>query len=164
MQKLAILCVDDEEVILESLEAELSLAFQDKYELEFCSNPIDALELAEELELAVVISDYIMPQMTGDELLIKLNKQNPKAKKLMLTGQSRMDGVSRAINHANLYRYLEKPWDGRDLIMTIRQAVQSYRDEQQLKIQNEQLLGMNEKLESQVLERTQDLENALRKL
>ena len=63
----------------------------------------DALDICEDLAedgrpVTIVISDYIMPNMRGDELLIKLHEFSPKMIKIMLTGQSDLTGVRRVIN------------------------------------------------------------------
>lgn len=168
--RLVILCVDDEEIILNSLQEELGVSFAEDYDLEFAINAADALELIEELEedeeveLAVVLSDYIMPEMTGDNFLIKVHEDYPRVKKIMLTGQSRIDGVSRAVNQADLYRYLEKPWDSQDMQLTIEKALQSYEDGQQLLQQNQQLKEINSSLEEKVTNRTAELSQTLERL
>ena len=130
--KPVIICVDDEKMILDSLETELASYFGNKYDIEIALNAKEALELVEEIsededaELVAVISDYIMPGMTGDELLIKIHEKAPHVKNIMLTGQSRMEGISNVINNGNLYRYLEKPWNGKELEGAITDAAKSY--------------------------------------
>ena len=145
-----VLCVDDEEVILNSLEMELTESAED-YQVELAQSGGETLELIEELydeghQLAVVISDYIMPEMKGDELLIKIHQNNPTTGKILLTGQSHIDGVTNSINNANLYRYIEKPWEKADLQLTINQAVRRYNVDQRLVEQEKIIKDMNEKL------------------
>ncbi len=98
MGKQIILCVDDESSILESLEMELSLKNKN-FHVELAESGQEALEIAKELteegnDLTVVISDYIMPSMKGDELLVKLHKLYPLSKKILLTGQAALEGVT----------------------------------------------------------------------
>ena len=145
-----VLCVDDEEVILNSLEMELSESDGD-YQIELAQNGGEALELITELndeghQLAVVISDYIMPEMKGDELLIKIHELYPTSVKILLTGQSHIDGVTNSINNANLYRYIEKPWEKADLQLTVNQAVKRHAVDQRLVEQENIIKDMNEKL------------------
>lgn len=145
-----VLCVDDEEVILNSLEMELSESAED-YQVELAQGGVEALELAAELIdeghlIAVVISDYIMPEMKGDELLININERYPTTVNILLTGQSHIDGVTNAINHANLYRYIEKPWEKADLQLTVNQAVKRFNVDQRLMEQEKIIKDMNEKL------------------
>lgn len=168
MDKLAILCVDDEEIILQSLKNEL-YSFSEKYLIELAADGDEALEALEELqlegyELALVISDYVMPRMKGDELLCQIHLNYPNALKIMLTGQSNVEGISNAINHASLYRYIAKPWEKEDLVLTIQEAltkyIQSRKLEQQnllLEEQNVQLRELNNELEVKVQERTAEI-------
>ena len=127
--RLTILCVDDEKIILNSLKTQLKSAFGNTYAYEMADNGFDALELIEELtedgyveNIIVIVCDWLMPGMKGDELLIKIHKLLPQAIKLMLTGQADEKAVQRAVSEANLYKCLEKPWREEDLINCIRTA------------------------------------------
>jgi CheY-like chemotaxis protein len=128
MPRAVILCVDDEAVILKSLEIELQSAFGDTYLYEFAESGDEALEIidelnGEEVQLLIIVSDWLMPGMKGDELLIKVHQNYPKIHKVMLTGQADEQAVDRAKQYANLYRYLQKPWNSQELIETIRSAL-----------------------------------------
>ncbi|MBW4544835.1 MAG: response regulator [Symplocastrum torsivum CPER-KK1] len=128
MPRAVILCVDDEAVILKSLEIELQSAFGDTYLYEFAESGDEALEIideltGEEVQLLIIVSDWLMPGMKGDELLIKVHQNYPKIHKVMLTGQADDQAVDRAKQYANLYRYLQKPWNSQELIETIRSAL-----------------------------------------
>jgi len=146
-----VLCIDDEEIILNSLEMDLS-APGEEYQIELATNGLEALELLEELveeghDLAVVISDYIMPEMKGDELLIKIHENFPSAAKILLTGQSQIEGVTNAINNASLYRYIAKPWQKEDLKLTLKSALQKYRSDELLREKEQIITEMNNKLQ-----------------
>lgn len=137
MSQLAILCIDDENIVLESLKEQLKRPFGKNYYIEVAQSSEDALDILEELqqeevEVALVISDQIMPGMKGDELLIKVHSRFPQILKVLLTGQASAEAVGNAVNHANLYRYIAKPWDEADLILTVTEALRRYRQEQQL--------------------------------
>ena len=115
MKKPVIICVDDEQTILDSLEIDLLKAFEDKYLIETAQSGEEALELlsellAEKYEVPLVISDQIMPNMKGDELLRSVHAISPNTLKIMLTGQADLGAVVNAINYAKLYRYIPKPW------------------------------------------------------
>ncbi|MBU2511179.1 response regulator [bacterium] len=145
-----VLCVDDEETILKSLEMDLSDP-TGEYQVELAPNGIEALELCGELfeeghKLAVVISDHIMPEMKGDELLIKIHEDYPAAVNILLTGQSQIEGVTNAINHAALYRYIAKPWQKDDLKLTLKSALQKYDSDLLLRHKEQIIKEMNEKL------------------
>ena len=163
MDKLAIICVDDEQTILDSLKIELETALEDKYVIETAESGEEALEVLwslveDDCQVAVTIADYIMPGMKGDELLIKIHQEYPKILKIMLTGQADIQAVGNAVNEANLYRYIAKPWEGTDLILTLKEALRSYQRDRQLARQNQMLQELNASLEQKVKERTAKLE------
>ncbi|MGB7519656.1 MAG: response regulator, partial [Spirulinaceae cyanobacterium] len=144
MKELIILVVDDEPMVLESLAEELERNFGENYDIEAAESAEEALEIVEELkeeggEVAVIVSDHLMPGMKGDELLIKIHSQYPSALKIMLTGQADVNDVGNAVNSANLYRYIAKPWNANDLNLTIKKAITKYRQKKQIKQQNQQI-------------------------
>lgn len=158
-----IICVDDEEIILESLEMELSTVLDDQYDLEMAQSGEEALELLEEIqeaggEVPLVIVDYIMPEMKGDALLEKIHKRSPKTLGVMLTGQSSLEGVIYAINRAQLYRYIGKPWQKEDLALTVKEALTKFHQEKTIDKQNNELRELNRSLEFKVEERTQQIQ------
>lgn len=172
MIKSAILCVDDEPIVLESLKEQLKRSFGSSYYIEIAESGEEALLVIEELEedgieINVIISDQIMPIMQGDELLIKIHEQYPKSLKILLTGQASAEAVGNVVNNANLYRYVAKPWDEADLCLTVTEALKSYRQDKQLTQQNEALQKINDELEQlnasledKVAERTTELAKA----
>ncbi|MFM9265724.1 PAS domain S-box protein [Tychonema sp. BBK16] len=160
--KPVIICVDDEPIILESLKIELKKALGEEHLLETAEGGEDALELVEELlaegrEIVAVISDYLMPNIKGDELLKQIHRISPKTIKIMLTGQADLEAVANTIKHAKLYRYIAKPWQPEDLKLTLKEALNSYFMEKQLAGQNAQLQKLNQELENLVEERTAQL-------
>ncbi len=163
-QRYVIICIDDEETILDSLSMELSGRFPD-VDLELVQDNAETEELVRELlaegvDIPVVLCDYIMPGRKGDEVLTEIHALLPKARTVMLTGQSSLDGVTNAINHANLYRYVAKPWDRDDLLLTLQGALESYIQEATIEHQNAELKQLNEGLERKVEERTAALQKA----
>lgn len=150
MRNPVILCVDDENMVLTSLKDQLKTSISG-YDIETAEDGEEALEFMEELldeegELSLVISDYIMPGIKGDEVLTQIHKRFPKAIKILLTGQATTDGITNAVNNANLYRYIGKPWDSKDLSLTIHEAIKSYNMERQLEVQNLSLEASNKEL------------------
>lgn len=124
---MAIVCVDDELSILKSLEVELIEAFEDRYIYEFAETANEALEIIDELEeegtkIFIIVSDWLMPGVKGDELLIRVHSKYPQIIKIMLTGQADEKSIERAIKEANLYRCLTKPWNHDELVSTIENA------------------------------------------
>ncbi len=134
------------------------------YQIETAETGEEAIELLAELhqeqrEIPLIICDQIMPGLKGDELLIKIHDQSPQILKILLTGQSSLETVANAVNYANLYRYIAKPWDSVDLCMTITEALRSYDQSKQLVAQNETLKILNTSLKQKVIDRTHELTN-----
>jgi len=155
MAKTTIICVDDEQIVLTSLKEQLKRSFDNTYSIETAESGEEALEIIKELveeqtEIPVVISDQIMPGLKGDELLIQLKDLLPNVRSILLTGQAGADAVGNALNHANLYRYIAKPWDAKDLALTVEEAIRSFYQEKKLEEQNVELLELNRTLEDKI--------------
>ncbi len=120
----AILCVDDEKVILESLKEQLKRRFGSQYLYEVAESAEEAWEIIEELhaedvKVLMIVSDWLMPEMKGDEFLIQVHHKFPNIVTVMLTGQADEVAVERAQKDANLYCCLRKPWTEDDLVQVI---------------------------------------------
>ncbi len=115
-----ILLVDDEINILRALRRVLS---KEGWEILTYDNPQQALEELAYQPVDLVISDYRMPQMTGAEFLAEFREIQPDAIRLILSGQADMAGLIEAINSAMIYRFISKPWDDDELLITVRQAL-----------------------------------------
>jgi len=128
MSKAVILCVDDERMVLDSLRTQLSSSFGNSYIYEAAEDADEALDLIQELNeddvsIVVIISDWLMPGMKGDELLIRIHEQFPKVVKIMLTGQADEAAIGRAKEFANLHCCLSKPWSEAELLETIKSGL-----------------------------------------
>jgi two-component system, sensor histidine kinase and response regulator len=171
-----VICVDDEPTVLESLKVELRRNLVGQCLIETAESGSDALNLLGELitdqyDVAVVLADYIMPGLRGDELLHQVTSQSPQTRNIMLSGQADLDAVGRSIQYANLYRFISKPWHSEDLKLTILEAVQCYHRDQTIAAQTEQtkrllkeITKLNGGLENQVQERTVQLNHSLQEL
>lgn len=120
----AILCVDDEKVILDSLKRQLRRRLSSEFVYEMAESADEAWEVIEELmengvNVVVIVSDWLMPGMKGDEFLIKVHEKYPHIVKILLTGQASPEAIERARLQAHLHRYLHKPWDEDELIGAI---------------------------------------------
>ncbi|HTF61760.1 MAG TPA: response regulator [Edaphobacter sp.] len=114
--------VDDETRILTSI-ADL---FEDEFEILTSVDASSALKYIEQNEVAVVLSDERMPNMTGHEFLGKV-KQVSKATRVLLTGYADIEAITQALNKAEIYAYLTKPWDPQELRSTLLRAADRYR-------------------------------------
>lgn len=166
MKEAAIICVDDEEFVLRSLKRELYDALGDAYFIETATGAEDALNvvaemIAENYEIPLVITDHIMLDMKGDELLRRIHALAPKTLKIMLTGQADMQAVTNAVNQANLYRYIAKPWERTDFILTVKEAIHTYFQEKKLEEQHRELQQLYRQAQQEITERKR-VEAALR--
>jgi two-component system, sensor histidine kinase and response regulator len=183
MSKPVVICVDDDSMILESLKIELKQLLGKDCIIETAEGGDEALELFDDLrrdhyEVALVLADYIMPGLRGDELLKHIHECSPKTLNIMVSGQADLEAVSKTIRDAKLYRYISKPWKPEDLNMVVLEAIQSYLKDRKLEIQGVQLQNahreltqlyqkverLNINLEHQVQERTSQLQQKMQEL
>lgn len=108
MEKKAILLVDDETKVLSSLSR--SLLMEDYNEIKTATNGQEGLDLINETaDLAVVVSDYMMPGMNGIDFLARAREIRPDASRILLTGLADLEMALDAVNKGNVYRFLLKP-------------------------------------------------------
>ena len=129
MNKGILLCVDDEAIMLVALKDQLRKAYGSRFIIEVAESAEEGLEILEELVAQgnwplVIISDWLMPGMKGDQLLIEVHRRFPHAAKVMLSGQVDQRAVERVRDQAGLQAFIAKPWDGEKLITCISQALQ----------------------------------------
>jgi adenylate cyclase len=170
--KPTLIVVDDEPAVLTNVRDQLRQALGNTYAVEEASSGSDALELiadliAEGAPIPCVLSDQLMPGMTGDQLLATVHERLPETRTVMLTGQADAHAVGHAVNAAQLFRFLAKPWSSQDLVMTVREACKSFEQaralvlhQRDLERANTELKRFNEDLEAQVFARTADLARA----
>lgn len=132
MEKINIICVDDEREVLESVVRDLEY-FSDFFNIEECQSADECLELLEEFDanqeyVALLISDHVMPDKTGVELLteVELDGRFEGTKKLLLTGLATQADTIRAINTAKLDNFLEKVWKPEELVQTVKELLTEY--------------------------------------
>ncbi|MBT4140123.1 MAG: response regulator, partial [Candidatus Latescibacteria bacterium] len=161
----AILFVDDEEI---ALRAVARLFREEPYQIILAGSGKEALELIEEgARPAVVVSDQMMPEMTGLELFKVLSRRLPDCPRVLLTAFADVAIAIEAINQGGIFRYLRKPWDDDELKHTVRMAV-VHRDlilknhalSARLVQKNALLEELNSGLEARVEERTRELQQA----
>ena len=113
MKNIAILAVDDERIILDSIRMQLEKNFNTKYILEFAESADEALEVVESLtesgiDILLVISDYLMAGMKGDEFATILKSTYPTVNIVMLTGQITVEASSSLIEKNIILKLIEK--------------------------------------------------------
>lgn len=120
-----IMLVDDEEMVITSIRAFLSL--ETDYEILAHTDPEHALRALDDGPLDVIVTDYLMPRVTGLQLLAEAKKKQPEAARVLLTGHADKQSAIQAINAVGLYQYLEKPWDNAQLLLVINSAIERTR-------------------------------------
>jgi CheY-like chemotaxis protein len=123
----AILCVDDEAIIVISIKQELKARYADGYIYETALNAEDALDLlgqlkSEGVDVALVISDWLMPGMKGDELLRRV-KESGDAKTILVTGQADSAVLDALIRDGVADEVVRKPWAYADFMRRIERCL-----------------------------------------
>ena len=167
-QRPKLLLVDDEKSILDSL---YRFCRQRKWDAIRANGGAEGLEVLKENSVDIIISDMRMPNMDGAEFLKRAKDVAPLSVRLLLTGYADIDAVASAVNDANIYNYLSKPWDEGMLESVIRSAIEAkQQEEERIRLERElaekkqELEMLNLSLEGKVEERTKELEEAMQKI
>jgi phosphoserine phosphatase RsbU/P len=124
MSEETILVVDDETANLQKLYR----TFVNHYPVLSANSGREALELVQKnAGIAVIVADQRMPDMTGVDFLQRTLELLPHAVRIILTGYTDVDVLMEAINTCKVYRYMVKPWDPPDLMMTVERGLEAYR-------------------------------------
>ncbi|HTD29413.1 MAG TPA: response regulator [Xanthomonadaceae bacterium] len=124
MEKGVLMCVDDEVIVLTALKDQLRRAYGSDYVVEVAESAEEALELLDELAeqghtVLVIVSDWLMPGMKGDEFLVQAHQRFPTVIKIMLSGHAEQSAVDRVRREAGLHEFLSKPWNAAELVESI---------------------------------------------
>lgn len=122
MKRQTILVVDDEKMILKAIKRVLR---NENYNILTAESGDQGLLLLKDYDVQLVISDYNMPGMNGLEFLQNVKRDHHQILTIMLTGQMEIEIAMKAINEAGVYKFILKPWEDADLIITIRRALES---------------------------------------
>ena len=117
-----VLVVDDEPRVLDALEAVLAAEFR----VLRAEGGEQALRLLPGADVAVIVTDYRMPGMTGVELLRRSQDVAPDAVRIVLTAYTDVDSLMDAINTGRIYHFVPKPWDPNELLIIMRRAAERY--------------------------------------
>lgn len=131
-EKYNILLVDDEEDNLSLLYRTL----RGPYNLDRSTSPLKALEMMDEKDYQLVISDHKMPEMDGVEFLKRASEKHPDMMRILLTAYSDANILIDAINYAKIYRYVKKPYNPEELQLIVSAALEFF----QLKHDNDKLI------------------------
>ena len=117
-----LLLVDDEPNVVASLQRAIRANWKDPLKVETFNDPYEALKRCAHVEFEVVLSDFRMPQLSGVEFLHALKQIAPNTVRMMLSAQTDFATVSSAINEAQVFRYLSKPWTHEQLVEVLSAA------------------------------------------
>ncbi|MFY0676143.1 MAG: EAL domain-containing protein [Neptuniibacter sp.] len=120
----SLLLVDDETSILRSLKR---LFHREGFQVKTANSAEQALELFEQEHFPVVLSDYRMPAKNGGELLKEIKAKNPDTLGMILSGYADFESVLDALNSGAVYKFLEKPWDDKQLLNEVNNAFENFK-------------------------------------
>ena len=135
-----ILCIDDEPAILHLIKGQLVPTFADQFDLRFAGDAEEAIAIVDELRankqpLVMAIVDQLLPGKLGHEFLAEITEYYPNVIKILFSGKNDFDVVIRAINEAQIFRYLIKPWKEEDFISIIQRGLKQYYVKESVEVQ-----------------------------
>src|SRR5215831_16964027 len=149
VKRYPILVVDDEQDNLDAFR----FNFRKTFDILTASGGAEALAVLEDKEVAVVVTDQRMPRMTGVELLREVRVRQPDAVGIILTAFTDVDVLIEAINLGQVYRYITKPWDAKEVRGVLQYAIERFhlqRDNKRLAAQLAEYTGyLNQQLHGQ---------------
>jgi CheY-like chemotaxis protein/GGDEF domain-containing protein len=122
-ERARLLCVDDDKIILDLLRR----TFSREYDVHAAASGPEALQYLREHPIDLILTDQKMPGMTGLELIAEARKQTPDVAAILLTAYTDPEDLIAAINEGRVYRYVTKPWNTADLVITVKNALDTVR-------------------------------------
>jgi DNA-binding NtrC family response regulator len=124
MTKSLIVCVDDDAALLSAVAR--CLRREPTFEVRATTSTQQVLEWVMNEEVAVLVSDYEMPAMTGAQLAGLVKRIRPETVRVLLTGRRTLDTAIDGINQGEIFRFIEKPFEDRALRQTVLEAAQRH--------------------------------------
>ncbi len=152
-----LLVVDDEPRILAALKEILE---RQGYHVVTVGDASHALALLRDRAFGVVISDHVMPDMTGLDFLVECQRIQPHATRVLVTAVLSLPTLVDAINKGEIYRFIAKPWLREELLATVRNAVNRH----ELLTQNQRLLAESSELNRRLTEANSALAEQIARL
>jgi len=152
-----VLYVDDEKNNLIAFKA----AFRLDFDIKLASSPEEALEMLQECDPQIIISDFRMPKMTGVELFEKVRVLYPRPLRVLLTAYSDLQSLTDAINKGQVFRYIKKPWVEMEVKKVVKEGFEYYFTKNELEIRNKELIEAYKDLDRFVYSVSHDLRSPL---
>ncbi len=159
-KKYSLLYVDDEATNLRVFKSN----FRKYFNVFTTTNPIEAIDILNENEIQVIVTDQRMPEMTGTELLEKILPDHPDIIKIILTGFTDIQAIKDGINRCGIYKYITKPWNFEEMKGVLERGLESYQEALDSDEHIKDLEVSNVELESRVKERTEELNKINKRL
>ena len=118
-----ILVVDDEPAVRLALAKTLET---EDYTVLTARDGDEAVEVARVHTPDLILCDYAMPGMNGVEVCQILAEMCPDTVRILITGYAQLDMAMAAINDGGVYKFVQKPWHNRDLIVMVQRALEHY--------------------------------------
>jgi DNA-binding NtrC family response regulator len=152
MPKPVMICIDQDRSLLEQLRTELRVAIGRDCGIVIANSGQRALALIDDLleednEIPLVLTDYHLPDLPGDELLRQIHHRLPSSYTILLSGSATLEALAQVMQVTNLFRYLAKPWQAENLQQAVSQALRRYLQEKRLTEEYLKLLQLNQDLE-----------------
>ncbi len=152
-----ILFIDDE---LNNQNA-FHAGFRRKFKIFTASSGAEGLEILEKERIHVIIADQRMPQFTGVQFFQKVRRSHPHPMRILLTGYTDIVALEDAVNKGEIYRYIKKPWDEKEVELSIRNAYEIFITREQLRLKVAELEKTNDELNRLVYSTSHDLRSPL---
>lgn len=124
MTKSLIVCVDDDEALLAAIGR--TLRREPSFDVRMSSTVAQVLEWVQAEQVAVLVSDYEMPEMTGAQLAALVKRMRPETVRILLTGRRTLDTAIDGINQGEIFRFLGKPFEDKQLRQAVLEGVQRH--------------------------------------
>ena len=131
-QTIYILVIEDEPEVLDAIVRDIE-PFEEKFPIEAAESAEEARTIIEEIfeegaRIGLILSDHVLPQENGVELLSSMQDDNrlEPSRKVLITGQAGLEDTVKAVNQANLNHYIAKPWDKEQLQQVVRDQLTDY--------------------------------------
>lgn len=159
-KKFSLLYVDDEATNLRVFKAN----FRKFFNVYTSTNPIEAIDILNQEDIQVIVTDQRMPEMTGTQFLEKILPDHPDVIKIILTGFTDIEAIKDGINRCGIFKYITKPWNFDEMKGVLERAVDTYQQAAESEEHMKELEDSNVELENRVKERTQELNKINKRL